>query len=129
MIHMLVLVAGTALILFLSSELVAQKAISERCSATSSRHEDSQPIPEQLKVPKAPKTARQVSFFHSFNRSSTMTDVVRKCGIPDEHLGSGLYLFVHYMNDCSTVSVSTGDLQHLGIKHVKQGKSTVLLKY
>lgn len=58
-----------------------------------------------------------------------MTDVVQKCGIPDVHLGSGRYIFVYYLNDCSVVSVSTGDLQRLEITHIKRAKATVLLKY
>jgi len=57
-----------------------------------------------------------------------MIDVVRKCGIPDKHVGSGVYIFVYYINDCSTVSVGTPDLRHLGISHVKQGTTTILLK-
>ena len=57
-----------------------------------------------------------------------MVDVVRKCGIPDKHEGSGVYIFVYYMADCSMVSVGTTDLQQLGISHVETGKTTVLLK-
>jgi hypothetical protein len=34
-------------------------------------------------IPNTPKTARQVSCFRSFNRNSTMIDVVQKCGVPD----------------------------------------------
>jgi hypothetical protein len=56
-----------------------------------------------------------------------MIDVVRKCGVPDKHMGSGVYVFGYYMTDCSMVSIATADLQHLGISHVKQGKTTVLL--
>jgi hypothetical protein len=56
-----------------------------------------------------------------------MLDVVKKCGIPDKHTGSGVYILVYYMNDCSTVSVSTPDLKRLAISHVKHGKTTVLL--
>jgi hypothetical protein len=84
-------------------------------------------MPEQFKIPDAPKTARQVSCFASFKKESTMLDVVRKCGIPDQHAGSGIYIFVYYMNDCSTVTVGTPDLRRLRISHVKQKKSTVLL--
>ena len=62
----------------------------------------------------------------SFKKNSTMLDVVRKCGIPDKHAGSGIYIFVYYMNDCSTVTVGTPDLKRLGIRHVKQNKTTVL---
>jgi hypothetical protein len=78
-----------------------------RGSKVSSRAEDNQPIPEQLKIPNAPKTAREVSCFVSLNKKSAMADVVSKCGVPDRHLGSGVYIFVYYMNDCSTVSIST----------------------
>jgi hypothetical protein len=116
-------------ILVLSSciRLLAQKSIIERCETTPPRPYDNQPIPEQLKIPDAPKTARRVSCFTSLNKSSTMLDVVRKCGIPDKHMGSGVYIFVYYMADCSTVSVGTPDLKRLGISHVKQGKTTTLL--
>jgi len=85
-------------------------------------------MPPQIMLPDAPKTAQQVSCFRSFTQNTTMIDVVRKCGLPDKHMGSGVCIFVYYMDDCSTVSVGTPDLQHLGISHVKQGKTTVLLK-
>jgi hypothetical protein len=64
---------------------------------------------------------------YSTCQTFTMLDVVRKCGMPDKHEGSGIYIFVYYMNDCSTVSVGTPDLKRLGITHVKRGKATVLL--
>jgi len=108
-------------------QLLAQKSIIERCETTPPSPYDSQPIPEQLKIPDAPKTARQVSCFTSFNKNSTMLDVIRKCGIPDKHMGSGVYIFVYYMTDCSTVSVSTPDLKRLEMRHGKHGKTTVLL--
>jgi hypothetical protein len=122
-------VVMAALVLSSCLRLDGQQSIVKRCEATKlpPHAEDNQPIPEQLKIPKAPKTAREVSWFASLNKKSTMVDVVRKCGVPDKHLGSGVYIFVYYMNDCSTVSMSTPDLQRLVMKHVKQGKSTVLL--
>jgi hypothetical protein len=103
--------------------------LAQKCEALTfpPRHDDSQPIPPQLMIPDAPKTVREVSCFLSFKQNSTMIDVVRKCGLPDKHMGSGVYIFVYYMNDCSTVSVGTSDLRELGISHVKQGTSTVLL--
>jgi hypothetical protein len=119
-----------ALILSFSLEVLGQQSIQSRCETLTAfppAPEDKQPIPEQLKIPEAPKTARQVSCFRSFNRNSTMIDVVRKCGVPDKHMGSGVYVFGYYMTDCSMVSIATADLQHLGISHVKQGKTTVLL--
>jgi hypothetical protein len=116
----------TVLVLSSCCQLAAQKTIIERCKAPSDPF-DNQPIPEQLKIPDAAKTARQVSCFTSLKKDSTMLDVVRKCGIPDKHAGSGIYIFVYYMNDCSTVSVGTPDLKRLGIRHVKHGKTTVLL--
>ena len=87
---------------------------------------ENQPMPEQFKIQDVPKTARQVSCFASFKKDSTVLDVVRKCGIPDQHAGSGIYIFVYYMVDCSTVTGGTPDLKRLGIKHVKQKKTTVL---
>jgi hypothetical protein len=118
-----------ALILSFSLHLIAQQSVVSRCETTTlpPRPENNQTIPEQLQIPHAPKTARQVSCFMGFKKASTMLDVVRKCGIPDKHVGSGVYIFVYYMNDCSTVTVGTPDLKHIGMRHVKEGKTTVLL--
>jgi hypothetical protein len=72
-----------------------------------------QPMPEQLKLPNVPKTARDVRCFRSFTAKSAMTDVVRKCGVPDEHQGSGIYIFLYDMNDGSVVVIGTADLERL----------------
>lgn len=105
-------------------------SLAQKCEALTfpPRPEDSQPIPSQLMIPNAPRTVRDVSCFRSFNQNSTMIDVVRRCGLPDKHMGSGIYIFVYYMKDCSTVSVGTPDLEQLGISHAKQGATTVLLR-
>jgi hypothetical protein len=115
----------TVLVFSCCLRLPAQETIPERCYPPHAPF-DNQPMPEQFKIPDAPKTARRVSCFASFKKNSTMLDVVRKCGIPDKHAGSGIYIFVYYMNDCSTVTVGTPDLKRLGIRHVKQKKTTVL---
>jgi hypothetical protein len=96
-----------------------QESIVKRCEFGKPhvQPDDSQPIPSQLKIPHAPKTARHVGCFATFSKKSTMVDVVRKCGIPDKHQGSGAYIFVYYMADCSVVSIRTPDLQHLTINH------------
>lgn len=47
-------------------------------------------------------------------KTRTMLEVVRKCGIPDKHAGSDVYIFAYYMKDCSTV---TG--RHPGLKAVR----------
>jgi len=72
-----------------------------------------QPIPPQIKLPEAPKTAREAECFASFSTTSSMMDVVRKCGIPDEHQGSGIYIFLYDMADGSIVVVGTADLKKL----------------
>ena len=102
-----------------------KETTAEKCRAPRDAFDD-QPMPEQLKIPDAPKTSRRVSCFASFKKDSTMLDVVRKCGIPDHHAGSGIYIFVYYMDDCSTVTVGTPDLKRLTIRHVKQKKAIVL---
>ena len=43
--------------------------------------------PENCPFTAAWKTARQVSCFTSFEKASTMLDVVRKCGVPDQYTG------------------------------------------
>jgi|SRR6266481_6593870 len=122
-------VVAVSLALSSCFQLLGQQSIVKRCesSKSPSRVEDNQPIPEQLKILDAPKTAREIGCFNSLSKNSTMIDVVRKCGVPDKHLGSGVYIFGYYMSDCSVVSVSTPDLQRLVMKHVKHGKATVLL--
>lgn len=88
-----------------------------------------QPIPEQIKVPDAPKTARSIQCFRSFTNNSAMTDVVRKCGIPDEHQGSGIYIFLYDMKDGSLVAVGSADLQRLlYVTHIESAGSSSLLR-
>ncbi len=70
-------------------------------------------IPDQIRLPDAPKTVRHVECFFSFTSDSTMTDVVRQCGIPDEHQGSGIWIFLYDMDDGSLVAVGTPDLKRL----------------
>jgi len=72
-----------------------------------------QPIPEQIRVPDAPQTARNAHCFRTFSGSSAMVDVARKCGIPDEYQGSGIYIFLYDMDDGSVVAVGTADLKKL----------------
>lgn len=85
-------------------------------------------IPEKIKVANAPRTARYVRCFGSFTSNSTIVDVVRKCGIPDEHQGSGIYIFLYGMHDGSAVAVGTADLNKLlYVNHIETGKSSSLL--
>ena len=87
-----------------------------------------QPIPEQIKLPDAPETARNVQCFRTFSRRSAMVDVVRKCGIPDEHQGSGIYIFLYDMDDGSVVAVGTADLKKLlYMNHIENSRSSSLL--
>jgi hypothetical protein len=88
-----------------------------------------QPIPEQIKPPDAPKTARNVECFRSFTNNSAMMDVVRKCGIPDEHQGSGIYIFLYDMDDGSLVAIGTADLKKLlYVNHIENSQSSSLLQ-
>jgi len=87
-----------------------------------------QAIPEQIVLPDAPKTARNVQCFRAFSESSTVVDVVMKCGIPDEHQGSGIYIFLYDMDDGSLVVVGTGDLKRLlYMNHIANNRSSSLL--
>lgn len=88
-----------------------------------------QPIPDELKLLVAPKTVRDVNCYTSFATSSGMQDVVRKCGIPDEHQGSGIYIFLYDMSDGSVVAVGTADLKHLMyVNHIQRRGSRSLLQ-
>ncbi|HKI00080.1 MAG TPA: hypothetical protein VJ999_13315 [Candidatus Sulfotelmatobacter sp.] len=84
-----------------------------------------QQIPEEIKVHGAPKTAREFKCFkdmisktHDFSADAgTMVDVVRRCGLPDEDVGSGVYVFVYHLKDGSIISVSTPDLKRILVQH------------
>lgn len=87
-----------------------------------------QPIPPQIQLPDAPKTARDVRCFASFTTTTSMQDVVRKCGIPDEHQGSGIYIFLYDMNDGSVVVIGTADLNRLMyVNHITHRRARSLL--
>ena len=67
--------------------------------------------------------------FASFTKMTSMKDVVRKCGIPDEHHGSGIYIFLYDMNDGSVVVVGTADLNQLiYVNHIADSRSRSLLR-
>ena len=99
--------------------------MADKCHAPRDASEN-QALPDDLKNPDAPNTARQVACFASLKQNPTMRDVVKKCGAPDQHAGSGVYIFVYYMEDCSTVIVNTPDLKSLNISHVNRKQTTVL---
>lgn len=89
----------------------------------------SYPLPREIMLPDAPKTARDIAPFRSLRRTMAMVDVVRKCGLPDEHHGSGIYIFVYRLQDGSSVGIGTSNLKCLlYVRHVdKSGKSTPLM--
>jgi hypothetical protein len=88
-----------------------------------------QPIPTEIEIPDAPKTARYVKCFASFTPTTSMKDVVRKCGIPDEHQGSGIYIFLYDMNDGSVVAIGTANLNELMyVNHIAGSRARPLLR-
>ena len=56
--------------------------------------------------PNAPDTARELAAFRSINRRMTMTEVVSRCGLPDELSGSGYYVFSYRLSDGSFVNLT-----------------------
>ena len=83
-------------------------------------------LPPQLRMPDAPATAREITPFLSTTRNMTMRDVVSRCGLPDEHQGSGIYIFIYHLNDGSTVAIGTGDLNRLlYVQHINSSNETV----
>jgi hypothetical protein len=126
------LLASGVILLFCVSAVAQQPETKPRRSVTGLPRymtDIPQPIPEQIKLPVAPKTARTVQCFASFTPKSAMTDVVSKCGIPDEHQGSGIFIFLYDMDDGTLVAVGTPDLKRLlYVTHIENAKSTPLLQ-
>jgi hypothetical protein len=56
--------------------------------------------------PNAPDTARELAPFRSINHRMTMTEVVSRCGVPDELSGSGYYIFTYHLRDGSFVNLT-----------------------
>jgi hypothetical protein len=129
-----VLLAGGLILLFCCPVAAQQNQTKPRRTVTLPRHltNISQPIPEQLELPNTPRTARNVQCFRSFTKNSAMTDGVRKGRIPDEHQGSGIYIFLYFlydMNDGSVVAIGTADLKTLlYVTHAEKTGSKSLLR-
>ena len=56
--------------------------------------------------PNAPGTARELAAFRSINHRMTITEVVSRCGVPDELSGSGYYIFTYHLRDGSFVNLT-----------------------
>jgi hypothetical protein len=55
--------------------------------------------------PDAPKTARDLAHFRSLKRTMSMSEVVRRCGKPDELGGSGIAIFIYHLDDGSLIAI------------------------
>lgn len=59
--------------------------------------------------PNAPKTVRNLAHFRALKRAMSMSDVVRRCGVPDELGGSGINIFIYHLDDGSLVAIGATD--------------------
>jgi hypothetical protein len=55
--------------------------------------------------PQAPRTSRDIKCFRNLNPSTTMSELVQRCGIPDELGGSGINIFIYHLDDGSLVGI------------------------
>jgi hypothetical protein len=80
--------------------------------------------------PNAPKTARELQKFRGLKSTMSMTDIVRRCGKPDEVAGSGINIFIYHLVDGSLVAIGATDATHpiLYANHIKtDGKALALI--
>jgi hypothetical protein len=93
-------------------------------SNRSSKKDDfyNQPMPPELILPDTPPTARSMDVFKRIKPTMSMEEVVRLCGLPDQHTGSGIYIFIYKLDDGSQVAIGTGDLKQLLYIRFKDGK-------
>jgi hypothetical protein len=111
-----------------SEEVQDRKTNNPGGQVAPSQNQEISGIPNELRLPGTPDTARETDCFRRFSNRSSMADVVKKCGLPDEQLGSGIAIFVYHMRDGSTVSVGTPDLKRLFyVYHGQKGKTADLL--
>jgi len=81
-------------------------------------------------VPNPPKTVRELACFRSFTKGTSINDVVKKCGGPDELGGSGINIFVYHLDDGSLVAIGGTGLKSpiLYANHIETGgKATSLI--
>jgi hypothetical protein len=78
--------------------------------------------------PNAPDNKQDINCFRLLTGEVSVNDVVKKCGRPDQELGSGLYIFVWHMPDGSYVSIGTPYLERIGPVRLTDasGKATIL---
>jgi hypothetical protein len=60
--------------------------------------------------PNAPKTTRDLAHFRALKRTMSMSDVVRRCGEPDELGGSGINIFIYHLDDGSIVAIGSTNI-------------------
>jgi hypothetical protein len=80
--------------------------------------------------PKGSFAWREMAHFRNLKQSMSMTEVVRKCGVPDELAGSGTMIFIYHLFDSSLVVIGARDLTGpiLYANHLlKTGKSFSLI--
>ena len=59
--------------------------------------------------PKAPQTVRNLAHFRALKPAMSISDVVRRCGVPDELGGSGINIFIYHLDDGSLVVIGATD--------------------
>jgi hypothetical protein len=83
-----------------------------------------------LMFPHAPETSRDIKCFRNLNSSTTMSEVVQRCGIPDELGGSGINIFIYHLDDNSIVAIGAAGITEplMYAKHTTStGKSSDLI--
>jgi glucose dehydrogenase len=90
--------------------------------------ENAKTIP-RLAFPDSPEKTQSVDCFRGLTPKMSVYTVVRKCGRPDEEVGSGISIWVWHLKDGSTIAIGTPSLDK--IYYVRytppSGMSTFLL--
>jgi hypothetical protein len=86
-------------------------------------------LPNELRIPDAPRTAGNIKCFESFRSDTGLAEVIRKCGLAGYYEENRAYhKFLHDMEDESVVVIGSDDLKHLDyINHVDTNGATRLL--
>ncbi len=90
---------------FLVSHCGSTNAVNRQDSPSAS----SENLIEEM-FPHAKKKAENVRCFRSLTPAMSIQDVVQRCGRPDQEAGSGIYIFLYYLRNGSTVAIGTADL-------------------
>jgi Domian of unknown function (DUF4952) len=79
-------------------------------------------LPKAMQLRQFPATVRSISAFRRLTTRMSMPQIIQMYGLPDQEIGSGIYIYVYQLNDGSQIHISTIDGQRIrSVVQVRSG--------